>query len=69
MLQIRRDNRDNFGLLSIFFHKNVFCDPSLELYNPDDSNEGSQHTVSLRKKREIIVELSSVPPLIWNSAV
>ena len=32
VLQIRRGNRDNFGIIShIFFNKNIFCDPSLEL--------------------------------------
>ena len=30
VLQIRRGNRDNFGLISNIFHKNIFCHPSLE---------------------------------------
>ena len=28
--------------LSIFLHKNISCDPSLELSHRDSSNEGSQ---------------------------
>ena len=30
VLQIRRGNRDNFGIIIPFYGKNIFCDPSLE---------------------------------------
>ena len=54
MLQIRSGNRDNYPF---FFHKNIFCDPSLELSRREGSNEGSQRMFSLRNKK-IIFELS-----------
>ena len=41
MLQIRRGNRDNLGI--IFLHKNTFCDSLVEPSHRDGSNEGSQH--------------------------
>ena len=30
VLQIRRDNMNNLGIIFIFFHLNIHCDPSLE---------------------------------------
>ena len=42
MPRVRRGNRDNLGIITIF-HKNIFCDPSLEPSHLDSSNEGSQH--------------------------
>ena len=62
VLQLRRGNRDNFGIIFIFFHKNIFCDLSFEPSWWDGSNEGSQHMFLLRNKK-IIFELSSRPPL------
>ena len=50
MLQIRRDNRDNLGILAIFLHKNIFYDPSLEPSPRDGSIEGSQNMFSMRNK-------------------
>ena len=47
VLQIRRDNRGNLGII----HKNIFGDPSLE---PSRSNEGSQHMFSLRNKKNYL---------------
>ena len=51
MLQIKRDNRDNY---TIFVPKNISCDPSLEPSHPDGSNEGSQHMFSLRNKKNYL---------------
>ena len=34
----------------MFLHKNICCDPSLELSHRDSSNEGSQLLFSLRKE-------------------
>ena len=48
--------------LTIFLHKNICCDPSLEPSYRDGSNEGSQHMFSLKNKK-IIFELSSIPLL------
>ena len=59
-LQIRKDDRDNLETMTIFFHKNIFCDPSLESSRRDGSNEGSQHMFLLKKKK-IIFQLSSIP--------
>ena len=54
-LQIRRDNKDNFGIIiNKFLHKNIFCDPSLELSHRDGSYEGSQHMFSLRNKKNYL---------------
>ena len=36
MLQIRRNNSDNLGIIVHIFHKNIFCDPSLEHDNDHD---------------------------------
>ena len=30
VLQIKKGNRDNLGIISHILHKNIFCDPSLE---------------------------------------
>ena len=43
--------RDNFLLI---LHKNKCCDPSSELSHRDCSDEGSQHTVSMRNKKIIL---------------
>ena len=51
VLQIRRGNRDNLGIISIFFHKNISCDPPLEPSHQDGSNGGSQHMFSLRIRK------------------
>ena len=50
--QLRRGNRDNLEIISHNFHKNIFCDPSLEPSSQDGSNEGSQHMFSLRNKKK-----------------
>ena len=52
VLQIRRGNRDNLG--AILLHINIFCDPSLEPSRQDGSNDGSQHTFSLRNKKNYV---------------
>ena len=52
----RKGNRDNLGIIFHFFHKNIFFDPSLE-------------PSCLIKLRKLIFELSSISPLIWNSAL
>ena len=45
----------NLGkIFNIFFHKNLFCDPSLEPSHQDDSNEESQCMFSLRNKRNYL---------------
>ena len=54
VLQIRRGNRDNLGIIHIFLHKSKFCDPSVEPSHQDGSNEGSQHMFSLRNKRNYL---------------
>ena len=46
----------------IFFHKNIPCYPSFELFHRDSSNEGSQGMFSLRNKK-IIFELYLIPLL------
>ena len=55
VLQIRRGNRDNFGIIiHISTIINIFCDPSLEPSPRDGSNEGSQHMFSLRNKKKYL---------------
>ena len=54
VLQIRRGNRDNLGIISHIFHKNILCDPSLEPSHRDGSNEGSQYMFSLRNKKTFL---------------
>ena len=54
VLQIRRGNRDNLGMISRVFQKNIFCDPPLEPSCCDGSNEGSQHMFSLRNKKNCL---------------
>ena len=44
---------DNFLFI---LHKNIRCDPSSEPSGQDSSGEGSQHTVSMRRK--IVVKYS-----------
>ena len=48
----------------------VFCDPSLEPSHRDGSNEGSQHTFLLRKKKiifeTILCTLSYLSSLVVN---
>ena len=52
VLQIRKGNRDNFGIFIHIFHKkNHICDPSLEQSRREGSNEGSQHMFILRNKK------------------
>ena len=52
VLQIKRDNRDNLGIISHISPLNIFCDLSLELSHRDGSNEGPQHMFSLRKNKK-----------------
>ena len=52
---IRRVTGIFFGLV-IFLHKNIFCDPSLELSHRDGSNEGSQHIFSLRNRKNYLLD-------------
>ena len=52
VLQIRSGNGDNFGIIfPIFCHKNIYCDPLLELSRGDSYNEGSQYMLSVRSKK------------------
>ena len=52
VLQIRRDNRDNLGIISQISPENIFSNPSLEPSRRDGSNEGSQYMFSLRNKKK-----------------
>ena len=55
VLQIRRSNKDNLGIIiHIFFYKNIFCDPSLEPSDRDGSNDGSQHMFLLKNKKNYL---------------
>ena len=64
VLQIKRGNRDNLGIFSIFFHKNIFYDPSLELI---ERVLMRGHKICFHREiRKIIFELSSIPS-IWSS--
>ena len=40
--------RDNFMFI---LHKNICCDPPFELSQQDGSDEGSQHLVLMRNKK------------------
>ena len=66
VLQIRRGNRDNFGMIIHIYHKNIFCDSSLELSRRESSN-ASHNICFCWEIRKIVFELSSIPPLIWSS--
>ena len=66
VLQIRRNNWDYYGIISLICHKNIYCDPSLEPSCQDSSNEGSQCIFLLRNKK-IKSELSLLPLLIWSA--
>ena len=50
MLQIRRGNSDNLGIISHISPQNIFCDSLLQPSHQEGSNEGSQHMSSLRNK-------------------
>ena len=50
VLQIR-SNKDNLGIVIHIFSIKTFCDTSLEPSLRDGSNEGSQHKLSLKNKR------------------
>ena len=54
MLQIRRDNRDNLGMLSHISPLKHIFDPSLEPSCGDGSNEGSQNVFLLRNKKNYL---------------
>ena len=56
VLQIRRGNKDNLGIIFHIYHQNIFRDPSLEPSRRDGSNEGSQHMFSLRNKEIFFFE-------------
>ena len=60
VLQIKRDNRDNLGIIShISPRKNIFCDTSLEPSRRDGSNEG--HNICFHREiRNITFELSAI---------
>ena len=66
MLQIRRSNRYNLGIISHISTKIIFCDPPLELSRRDGSNEGSQRMFS-SSSRKFTFELSAIPTHIWSS--
>ena len=52
VLQIRMGNRDNFGIFIHIFPQKHICDPSLEPSRRGGSNEGSQHMLFLRNKKD-----------------
>ena len=54
-------NRDNLEITSHVSHKNRFCDPSLELSRQDGSNEGSQHMILLRNKKNYLLNSGHTP--------
>ena len=58
VLKIRRGYRDNLGLI---FHKNLCCDPSLEMSCQDGSNKGSQHMFLLRNKKKYLRIILNTP--------
>ena len=53
MLQIRRANRDNLGIISHCVHKNIFCYPLLEQSLRDGSNEGVTIHVFIEKYEKL----------------
>ena len=40
VIQGKKDSGDDLGMISIFLHKNIFCDPSLEPSGRNGSVEG-----------------------------
>ena len=66
MLQIRRSKRDNLRFIFHITPLNICCDPSLESSLQDGSNEGSQHIVSFRNKKNYLQIILNTP-LIWSS--
>ena len=42
------------GITSIFLHKNICFDPSLDPPHQEGSNEGSQHMFLLRNKKNYL---------------
>ena len=77
VLQIRMDNRDNFGIFIHIIRKKHICDPSLEPSHRDGSNEGPQHMFSFRNKKKSSLNysqylllsgalISSVPGVLHN---
>ena len=54
VLQIRGGNKDNLGIMSQIFHKNIFCDPPLEPSGKDKFNEGSQHMFLSSNKKNYL---------------
>ena len=54
VLQIRRGNRDNLGIISHLTLENIFCDPSLEPSHRDGSNEGSHYMFLLRYEKNYL---------------
>ena len=56
----------------LFLHKSICCDPSSEPSHRDGSDEGSQHRVSMRNKKNypsIIVKYSSNLELCNNYVI
>ena len=47
--------------LAIFLHKNIFCDPSLELSHQDSSKEVSQHMFPLRNNKNYLRIILNTP--------
>ena len=42
---------DNYRYFLLIRHKNICCDPSSGPSHPDSPDEGSQHTVSMKNKK------------------
>ena len=54
VLQIRKSNRDNLGIISHISPSKHICDPSLEPSHRDGSNEGLQHMFLMRNKKNYL---------------
>ena len=46
--------KEGLGIILSVLHINIYCDPSSELSQPDGSDEGSQHMVSVRNEKNIL---------------
>ena len=65
MLQIKRGNKGDLGILSLFFSLNICGAPSLQPSRRyrDGSNEGEQHMTSLRNLENIPLNYPQYPLL------
>ena len=63
MLQIRRGSRDNLGIILMFLHKNIYCDPTLELSREDSSFEGYNVYFVEKQEKNLQIILVTCPCL------